>query len=199
MGSSWWSHNNTLVFSNWCIKLLMSWCGSETYPNEQLPRNRLASLGVLSLPVFLLVLACNMGSGFHNNMKEMLQTLGFYIFKRMIILMKKEKVRCFQRSTCQMYSRLFWGQNLEIDSKSKNIHVKIVSKGHTYVSLCCIANLCSLQFEFFHEPALPRDSESLMGSDSLCVLKLSQLFRFLLYVVFQICLWNSAFNRVLRQ
>lgn len=51
-------------------------------------------------------------------------------------------------------------RNLNIYSKSKNVHVKIVSKSHTYISLCCMANPCSLQFEFFQESALPHDCES---------------------------------------
>lgn len=81
----------------------------------------------------------------------------------MVILMKKKKVKCFQRATCQIYSRLLWRRNLEIYSKSKNVNVKIVSKSHTYVSLCCIASTYSLQFEFFHEPALPQGCESRDG------------------------------------
>lgn len=124
------------------------------------PETDLQVWGFLLLPVFcVLILACQMGTAFHDNMKK-LQILGFYIVKRMIIQLKKEKVRCFQRSTCQTYSRLFWARNLEIYSKSKNVHVKIVSKAHAYISLCCTSNMCSSQVVFFHEPALPQDCES---------------------------------------
>lgn len=145
------------------------------------PETDLQVWGFLLLLVFCLFNLCLQDKPWFSWQNEKkLQILGFCIFKRMIIQMKKEKVSWSSKDPRQVYSRLFWARNLEIYSKSKNVHVKMVSKGHTYISLCCKANTCSLQLEFFHEAALPHDCESQDGFWFLMHDQLSQPFTFLL-------------------
>lgn len=79
-----------------------------------------------------------MASGFHNNIKTVTNisfvTSNLY-FQKDNSSDKKGKSQMFpnQRSRCQAYTTLFWESNLEIYSKSKDVNVKIVSKGHAYV------------------------------------------------------------------